>query len=82
VCIRAEEPVGRRTVLHGALGRVRLEWLREGRESWFSLLPTVVDRFSLGKANPFGAGLIWVALLLALCAATAAVRLALRELGE
>jgi len=80
VCIRANAPEGRRTVLHGTLGQVRFEWLREGRESWYEVLPTIVHRFALGKANPVGGWLLPVAGLLVLLAAGAALRLATREL--
>jgi hypothetical protein len=32
-------------------GRLRIEYMRPGRESWFSLLPTLAHRFSLAKAD-------------------------------
>ncbi len=80
VCIRARASKGQRTVLYGTLGKVRFEWLRNGRESWFELLPTIAHRFSLGKANPVGGWLLAVAGLLLLLAAGAALRLATREL--
>lgn len=80
VCVHVQASKGRRTVLYGTLGQVRFEWLREGRESWFELLPTVVHRFSLGKANPVGEWLLLVAGLLLALAAGAALRLGIREL--
>lgn len=80
VCVSVQAPKSRRTVLYGTLGEVRFEWLREGRESWFELLPTVVHRFALGRANPIGGWLLpFAALLLALSGALA-LRLMLREL--
>lgn len=57
-------------------GRARLEWLREGRESWLELLPTVARRFGYGKANPLGGGLLpAVAVLIVLSWALAIVSL-------
>ncbi|HEX4467879.1 MAG TPA: hypothetical protein VH025_11890 [Solirubrobacteraceae bacterium] len=51
-------------------GRLRYEYLRPGRESWFSLLPTVVHRSTLAKS-----GLIrhwaWAGALLLMLAAVA-----------
>jgi hypothetical protein len=32
-------------------GRMRIEYMRPGRESWFSLLPVLAHRFSLAKAD-------------------------------
>ncbi len=32
-------------------GRLRIEYLRPGRESWLALTPTIVHRFSLGKSD-------------------------------
>jgi hypothetical protein len=71
---------GARTVLYGAGGKVRLEWLREGDESWFALLPTIAHRFGLGKGISIGDGLLVLAALLMLGAWALALRLALREL--
>ena len=82
VCIRARSPDERRTVLFGGTAQVRLEWLREGDESWIDLFGTVAHRFGLGK--PFVSG-GWVLLLAAALLAFAwlmALRLALRELGR
>lgn len=78
VCILVSGPG--RTVLYGAGRRLRFGWLREGSESWFSLLPTIAHRFRLGKANPIGSGLFVVAGLLVLAGWVATVRLVLREL--
>jgi hypothetical protein len=83
VCIEARSPEKRRrTVLYGSAGQVRLEWLRDGDESWLDLIGTVAHRFGLGK--PFLAG-GWVLLLAAGLLALAwvlALRVALRELGR
>jgi hypothetical protein len=32
-------------------GRMRIEYMRPGRESWLQLLPTLIHRLSLGKSN-------------------------------
>lgn len=82
VCVRVRASRGARTVLYGTLGLIRLEWVREGRESWFQLLPTIVHRFALGKANPLGPWLLPFTLALFLLAALGALRLAARELGK
>jgi hypothetical protein len=83
VCIEARSPEKlSRTVLYGTSGQVRLEWLREGDESWLELFGTVAHRFGLGK--PFVSG-GWVLLLTALLLAFAwvlALRLVLRELSR
>jgi hypothetical protein len=69
-----------RTVLYGAGGRLRLDWYREGTESWFALLPTIAHRFGLARANPIGAWLLPLAALILLAAWAATVRLVLREM--
>jgi hypothetical protein len=82
VCIEARSSEPRRTVLYGASGRVRLEWLRNDDESWLELLGTVAHRFGLGK--PFVSG-GWVLGLAAAALALAwalALRLVLRELSR
>ena len=79
VCVSVSGPG--RTVLYGAGAGLRFEWLRAGSESWFSLLPTIAHRFSLGKANPFGPWLLAVLALALLVAWVATVRLVLRELA-
>jgi hypothetical protein len=70
-----------RTVLYGAAGRLRLDWYREGSESWFALLPTIAHRFGLARANPIGALLLLLAGLILLAGWVATVRLVLRELS-
>ena len=77
VCI-ATGP-GRRVVLYGQSGLVRLEWLRPGRETWAALTPTIAHRFGLGKALT-GSWLIVLAAALLLAGWAVAVRLVLREL--
>jgi hypothetical protein len=36
---------------HSFFAHLRIEYMRPGSESWFSLLPAIVHRFSLGKSN-------------------------------
>ena len=64
--------VGNRTID----ARLRYEYLRPGRESWWQLLPTVVYRFGLAKANAVRHW-AWVAVLLLMLGAIA---LALRTI--
>ena len=71
-----------RTVLYGAGGRLRFEWLRDGQESWFALLPEVAHRFGLGKANPFGGFLIVVAGLILLASWLLTLRVVSSEVGQ
>jgi hypothetical protein len=73
---------GRRTVLYGAAGRVRLEWERGGDESWLAIVPTVAHRFGLGKPNAFGSVLLVLALLLVVAAWVVAGRALARELSS
>jgi hypothetical protein len=80
VCVRVGGPV--RSVLYGAAGRVRFEWMRSGSESWFELLPTIVHRFALGRANLAGSLLLPFVALLLLVAWAIAVRLVFREVGS
>jgi hypothetical protein len=70
------------TVLYGASRKVRLEWLRPGRDSWLDVLPVVARRFGYAKANPFGSALMWLAGLLLLVAWAMAGRLVARELRQ
>jgi hypothetical protein len=70
-----------RTMLYGAGEGLRLEWLRAGSESWFSLVPTVSHRFGLGKANPFGSWLLALGGLVLVAVSVATARLVLRELA-
>ncbi len=59
--------------------RMRLDYLRPGRESWYQLLPTIVHRFSIDKAG-FLRDWEWVAaLLLVLATAFLAIRTVLRS---
>jgi len=47
-------------------GRARFEWLREGRESWIALAPTLARRIGYAKENPFGRALLPLAAILVL----------------
>lgn len=68
------------SVLYGAGGRVRLEWLRASEESWWGRLPTVAQSFAYAKVNPLGVALLPAVVLLSLVLMALAGRLALREL--
>jgi hypothetical protein len=61
-------------------GRIAVDYLRQGSESWWQLLPTLSHRFGLGKASFFGDWTLLVAALLLLGVWIAAVRLLAREL--
>jgi hypothetical protein len=59
----------------GLGGRMRIEYMRPGRETWLQLLPTLTHRFSLAKSDlvrhwAAGAALVLVLLALALAART------------
>jgi len=83
VCVEVRGAAGdRRTVLYGTLGKVRFEWLREGRESWFELIPTVAHRFGLGKPFLSGPWVLWLAAALLVLAWVLALRLVVREVGR
>jgi hypothetical protein len=82
VCVSVRGRSRARTVLYGAAGRLRLDWFREGSESWFELLPTIAHRFGLAKANPVGPFLLPLAALILLVGWVATARLVLRELGR
>lgn len=56
-------------------GRVRIEYVRSGRESWWSLMPTIFHRFGLGKAPGLGSWTFVLAWGLVLAAAAIAGRL-------
>lgn len=71
---------GGRTVFYGAGGRIRLEWLRAGEESWFALLPTVAHRFGLGKGIAIGSWLLVLAGVVLVGACATALMCAAREL--
>jgi hypothetical protein len=77
VCVARRGPG--RTVLYGGGGRVRLEWVRSGEESWLALLPTVAHRFSLGRADFLGPLLLPFVALLLLASWWAAIRTVVRE---
>jgi hypothetical protein len=66
--------IGRRR----AAGKMRLEYLRPGRESWWALAPTVAHRFGLGKADFLGDWTLAAAAVLLLSAWVLAVRLLVR----
>jgi hypothetical protein len=80
LCVMVEG--GGRTVLYGAAGKLHFEWLRAGSESWLELLPTVADRFALGRWNPLGSLLLPAVALLLVAAWIAAARLILREVSR
>jgi hypothetical protein len=54
-------------------GRVRIEYMRPGRESWLALLPTLAHRFSLAKSDLVRHWAAGAALLLMLFAVALAV---------
>jgi hypothetical protein len=59
-------------------GRARVEYMRPGRESWWSLAGEVVHRFGYGKAGLLGSWTLFAALLLMLVAGAAAAVALLR----
>jgi hypothetical protein len=63
-------------------GRLSLFYFRAGSESWWQLLPTLDERFGLGKAPFFGAWLLPVAALALLGVWIATIRLLARQLGR
>jgi hypothetical protein len=60
-------------------GRVRIEYLRGGEESWWSLAPTIVHRFGIGKGGLIGSWAVVPVALLLLAAWGAAALALLRE---
>lgn len=60
-------------------GRLAMDYLRPGRESWWELAGTVAHRFGIGKAAFFGDWTLWAALALMAGAWVAALRLVLRH---
>jgi hypothetical protein len=60
-------------------GRLRIEYMRPGSESWFSLLPTLMHRFSLAKADVVRHWAGSAAIVLMLLAIALAVRTALKH---
>jgi len=61
-------------------GRASLTFYRAGSESWWHLLPTLSQRFGLGKATFFGDWTLPAMALMLLAVLAAALRLLLREL--
>lgn len=61
-------------------GRISLTYFRAGSESWWKLLPALVERFPLGKAAFFGPWLLPLAALALLGLWVASIRLLAREL--
>jgi len=59
-------------------GSIGIEYLRPGRESWWSFLPTAATRIGTGRGDWGGAWMAWAAALLALAAAALAVRALVR----
>lgn len=61
-------------------GRIRIEYIRPGSESWWALLPTIAHRFGLGKADGLGSWTLWASgLILALAIALSARLVAGRD---
>ncbi len=58
---------------------VRVDFLREGSESWWSLAPVVADRLALRKASFFGAWTMWAVFALVALTWVAGLLLLLRE---
>ncbi|HWJ49646.1 MAG TPA: hypothetical protein VNR42_01420 [Solirubrobacteraceae bacterium] len=61
------------------LGRLRVEYMRPGSESWLQLLPTLAHRFSLAKSDLLRHGEAFAALLLMLLAVGLATKTMLGE---
>lgn len=60
-------------------GRLRIEYMRPGSESWLSLLPTLAHRFSLAKSD-IARHWAWIAVIVLMVLAVAlAARTMLRE---
>ena len=60
-------------------GRIRYDFMRPGRESWFELLPTIVYRSTLAKAGFLRRWAWAAALVLMLLAIGFAARIVIRE---
>lgn len=58
-----------------APGRLRLEWVRPGSESWLALVPVIAHRFGFGKADWLGSWTLWLAAALVVCAIGLSARL-------
>jgi hypothetical protein len=61
---------------------VRLDFFRSGRDSWFALIPTVVQRIWLFKGPFSSAALVWVIIGLLFASWTAAIVLLLNRRGD
>jgi hypothetical protein len=61
------------------LGRMRVEYMRPGRESWFGLLPTLAYRFSLAKSDLVRHWEVWAVLVLMLTSLALAARTLIRD---
>jgi hypothetical protein len=60
-------------------GRMRIEYMRPGRESWFALIPTLGYRLSLAKADFVRHWAVFAAILAMLVAIAVALRTVVRE---
>lgn len=60
-------------------GRLRIEYMRPGSESWFSLLPTLAHRFSLAKGGLVRHWAIFGTIVLMLLALALSVWIVLKE---
>jgi hypothetical protein len=72
--------VARATTPSGSAVRFRMEYLRPGDSSWWSLASTVARRMGLGHA-PSGTWIVFLLIALMITVATLVSRLLLRELG-
>jgi hypothetical protein len=61
--------------------KIKVEYLRAGRRSWWSLVPTLARHIGLGRA-PSGAWVAWIPVLLMAGAGFGAALLLLRQLGR
>jgi hypothetical protein len=73
------EPFELKGVLAKGRGLLRVEYLRAGPSSWWSLAPTVAEHMGLGRA-PTGSWIAWLAIATMLAVGALTSRLALREL--
>ncbi len=60
-------------------GRLRIEYMRPGRESWLQLAPAIAHRFSLAKADLVRHWAVGAAVVLVLLAVALAARTVVRE---
>ena len=70
--------VGTRIDEKNVEGAVALEYVREGRESWLALAPTMARRFGLAKASWVGPWTFWLVLTAFVILWTAAIGLTLK----